>query len=348
MAITPTPSRAGGGGGREPITPTGVKNKQFAQTLTARLRLNEQYTKGASDLVYRLAGSLGEDSAVRHVAAFAVGFGLLMLSLSGASAAETVYCSAENQLPHGTYRHVDAGAGCVLEEQHILVGSLVIDAPSDSSVVVGSHVLDDVAVFGGNVEIDGARVGGSIYAISAANVTITNSWVGGDIWNTCSCLGSSVANNDVDGSVLLDGAGSELVVVTDNVIGGDLFVQNASGGFNIDRNRVGGHFRLAGSIAHQGSSTGASSTVHANHVDGRFELSRNRVNDIFDEGPDAGPALVVSTNVVQGHAGVFQNGGDRGLEFLNNQIGGALVCSSNTDLVHSGNTARTRFGECTD
>jgi len=277
---------------------------------------------------------------VKRLAPLAIAFGLLVLSLSGASAAETVYCSAENPLPHGTYRHVDAGAGCVLEEQHILVGSLVIDAPSDSSVVVGSHVLDDVAVFGGNVEIDGARVGGSIYAISAANVTMTDSWVGGDIWNTCGCLGSSVANNDVDGSVLLDGAGSEFVTVTDNVIGGDLFVQNPSGGVTLDRNRIGGHFRLADTTAHQGAST-----VNGNHVAGRFELSRNRVNDIFGEGPEAGPSLVVSANVVQGHAGVFQNSG---LELLGNQIVGALVCSSNTDLVQSGNTARTRFGECTD
>lgn len=275
---------------------------------------------------------------MRHLAAFAVGFGLLILSVSGASAAGTVYCSAENPLPAGTYGSVDAGAGCVLDERHVIEGSLVLTPDADGIDLVGTHVTGDVASFGA-ISVEGVHIGGSIYLLGGTGTSVTDSWVGGDIWNQCGCISSEVVNNEVVGSVLLDGTGQESVLVIDNEIGGDLTVQGFAGGFTVDRNQVGGHFRLADTLAWQPFV----STVNANHVSGRFEISRNSVSQAFGE--DAGAAIVVSENVVEGHAGVFQNSE---LAFLDNQIAGALVCSNNDEFVHSGNSARTRFGECTD
>ena len=273
---------------------------------------------------------------MKHLSAITIAFGLLILSASGASAADNATCSASNPLPPGTYGNVDALTGCVLNESHIIEGSLVLDGPAE---VIGTHIAGDVAVFGGEF-IDNVHIGGSLYLLGSFS-KLTNSYIGGDIWGQLASVGVEFHNNEVVGSVLLDADGQETVHVVDNVIGGDLTILGfLSGGFTIDRNHVGGHFRLADAAAW----LLFTSTVNANHIGGRFEIRRTHSDGgAFEDGIPL--PILVSENVIQGHAGLFQNSE---LQFLDNQIAGALVCSHNDEFVHSGNSAHTRFGECTD
>lgn len=272
---------------------------------------------------------------MRHLAALAIAFGLLILSTSGASAADNATCSAADPLPPGTYGNVEALFGCILDESHVIEGSLILHG---SAELVGTHIAGDVAVFGVET-IDDVHVGGSLYFLGGFD-TLTNSYIGGDIWSQAGSVSVNVVNNEVVGSVLLDALGQESVAVLDNVIGGDLTVDRAPGFFRVDRNQVGGHFRLTDS----GSELLGNSSVSANHVGGRFEISRSSATNALYPDEPVFP-IIASENVIQGHAGLFRN---TELHFLDNQITGALVCRGNTAFVESGNSARTRLLQCSN
>ena len=293
---------------------------------------------------------------MKRSAALLIGIGLLLLGPTTAQAAEPhTVCSAVRPLPPGVYGNVTAERGCRLNETHVVEGWLWVYAEGGDGgfpEVDGTRIGGDLVVEGDG-DVTGAHVVGSAFFLGGYASTIRESDVGGVIWTAGGFGAMYVVGNTVGGDVILDGAGSDEVVASDNLVGGDLLVSRFSGNFSIDRNRVARNFRVTDATAYNYGP----SSVSENHVGGHFEVARAEIA-IFPETP-AGlePSIMVRGNEVGGHAGVFESAirfyggaaarsGLAGIQLRENQVAGALLCSNNSDLVAQGNAAHPALGQC--
>jgi len=204
--------------------------------------------------------------------------------------------------------------------------------------VQGTRIRGDVAIFGGGF-VEDAHIGGSVFLLDAYGAGIRGSYVGGDIWTGNGFGATHVTGNEVGGSILLDGAGSDEVIASDNMVGGDLSISRIGGNFNFDGNEIAGNLRLVDASPYNF----VASTVRGNQVGGRLEIARNRLADFPENPPELAPTFIVADNVVGQHAGMFENDG---LQLLGNVIGGVLLCQGNGEFTQSGNVARGGLGQC--
>ncbi len=293
---------------------------------------------------------------MKGITALVVALGLVLSAVSGASAATHTRCSGANPLPPGTYENVTAEGGCRLNSEHVIRGTLVVYAQGGdggASEVDGTRIGGDLVVYGGG-NITNAHVEGGVFFLGGYYASIHDSYVGDVIWNRAGFGAMSVVGNTVGGDIILDGAGSDEVVASDNVVAGNFSVMRFAGNFTIDGNRVAGNFRVTDADPYNPGP----STISDNHVGRHFEVARLRLA-IFPETP-AGlePVVMVADNVVEGHAGIFEAGtyyypaGNArdvpGVRVSHNKVAGALLCLDNRDLVARDNVAHPLLGECSD
>ena len=277
---------------------------------------------------------------MKAIAALVIVLGLTILSARGTSAAQHAVCDEDTPLPPGTYQDVTAEWGCRLNATHYLRGTLVLHADGwgRAPEVDGTRIDGDVWLYG-DADVQGARIGGSVFFSGGYSGSIKDSRIGENVSNMPGFGGLHVVGNRVGGDILLDGAGSDAVETSGNIVAGNLFVNEIGGNFNLDGNRVSGHFRLTDAIAYNL----APSTVNDNRVGGHFEIARAEVYIFPENPPGMGPTIVASGNVLRQHSVVIET---VGLEFSNNRVGGTLLCDRNRDFTSHDNRARSFLGQC--